>query len=111
MRRSPHAALHILKVKAALPCCDRHPASRFRSGLEQLGFETLQEKPYRTHPDQDTGKIVFGRRIYANNILVTRLKLPGVPQGEQENQITDFCRAYRQRFRTIYWPKLADFKQ
>ncbi|TAN68912.1 MAG: aminotransferase class I/II-fold pyridoxal phosphate-dependent enzyme [Methylobacter sp.] len=59
---------------------------RLRSGLEQLGFETLPgEHPIVPILIRDTEKTsALVAHLLANNILVTGLNYPVVPQGEQE---------------------------
>ena len=61
-------------------------STRLRSGLEKLGFETLPgEHPIVPILIRDTGKTsALVEHLLANNILVTGLNYPVVPQGEQE---------------------------
>ncbi|MFZ2171217.1 MAG: aminotransferase class I/II-fold pyridoxal phosphate-dependent enzyme, partial [Methylococcaceae bacterium] len=59
---------------------------RLRSGLEELGFETLAgEHPIVPIFVRDTDKTsALVAHLFAQNILVTGLNYPVVPQGEQE---------------------------
>lgn len=61
-------------------------SARLRSGLEKLGFETLPgEHPIVPILIRDTEKTsALVAHLLANNILVTGLNYPVVPQGEQE---------------------------
>ncbi|MCK9395460.1 MAG: aminotransferase class I/II-fold pyridoxal phosphate-dependent enzyme [Methylobacter sp.] len=83
---------------------------RLRSGLEQLGFETLQgEHPIVPILIRDTEKTsALVAHLLANNILVTGLNYPVVPQGEQEIRLQASAE-HTDRDLEYLLAKLADF--
>ena len=64
----------------------RHLAARLRQGLEALGFEIINgDHPIVPVLIRDTGKTsAFVKHLFENNILVTGLNYPVVPEGEEE---------------------------
>jgi glycine C-acetyltransferase len=82
------AALNVASSAEGLRLLDklREFSARLRSGLKQLGFETLPgEHPIVPILLRDTEKTsALVAHLLANNILVTGLNYPVVPQGEQE---------------------------
>ncbi len=85
---------------------------RLRSGLEQLGFETLAgEHPIVPILIRDTKKTTaLTAHLLANNILVTGLNYPVVPQGEQEIRLQVSAEHSEQDLDYLL-AKLAEFKQ
>jgi glycine C-acetyltransferase len=85
---------------------------RLRSGLEELGFETLQGEhpivPILTRNTEKTSALVA--HLLANNILVTGLNYPVVPQGEQEIRLQVSAEHTGQDFEYLL-ANLAAFKQ
>ncbi|MDP1665626.1 MAG: aminotransferase class I/II-fold pyridoxal phosphate-dependent enzyme [Methylobacter sp.] len=84
---------------------------RLRSGLEELGFETLQGE----HPivpilirntEKTTALVAY---LLANNILVTGLNYPVVPNGEQEIRL-QVSAEHTEKDLDCLLSKLADFK-
>ncbi|MCF7967208.1 MAG: aminotransferase class I/II-fold pyridoxal phosphate-dependent enzyme [Methylobacter tundripaludum] len=86
-------------------------SARLRSGLEQLGFETLPgEHPIVPVLIRDSGKTsALAAHLLANNILVTGLNYPVVPQGEQEIRL-QVCAEHTGKDLDYLLAKLADFK-
>jgi len=82
------AALDLVSSAEGLGLLDKLQAFsvRLRIGLEQQGFETLQGEhpivPLLIRNTEKTSALVA--HLLANNILVTGLNYPVVPQGEQE---------------------------
>jgi glycine C-acetyltransferase len=82
------AALDIVSSQEGLPLLDklRDFSTRLRSGLENLGYETLPGEhpivPIFIRNTEKTSALVA--HLFAHNILVTGLNYPVVPQGEQE---------------------------
>jgi glycine C-acetyltransferase len=64
----------------------RSLAAKLRSGLQQLGFETLAGEhpivPVLLRDSRQTSALV--QHLFANNILATGLNYPVVPKGEEE---------------------------
>jgi glycine C-acetyltransferase len=85
---------------------------RLRTGLEELGFETLQgEHPIVPILIRDTGKTsALVAHLLANNILVTGLNYPVVPQGEQEIRL-QVSAEHTEKDLDYLLAKLAEFKQ
>lgn len=82
-----------------------------RSGLEQRGFETLPgEHPIVPIMLRDTGKTsALVAHLLANDILVTGLNYPVVPQGEQEIRLQVSAEHTEQDLDYLL-AKLASFK-
>jgi len=108
------AALDILNSPDGLRLLEKLRAysSRLRSGLEELGFETLQgEHPIVPILIRDTGKTsALVAHLLANNILVTGLNYPVVPQGEQEIRLQVSAEHTEQDLDYLL-AKLAEFKR
>ncbi|MBL6987638.1 MAG: aminotransferase class I/II-fold pyridoxal phosphate-dependent enzyme [Methylobacter sp.] len=83
---------------------------RLRSGLEQLGFETLPgEHPIVPILIRDTKKTsALVAHLLAHNILVTGLNYPVVPEGEQEIRL-QVCAEHSEMDIDYLLAKLADF--
>src|SRR5690606_5738020 len=64
----------------------RHLAACLRRGLEALGFEIINgDHPIVPVLISDTGKTsALVKHLFENNILVTGLYYPVVPEGEEE---------------------------
>ncbi|MBX3617340.1 aminotransferase class I/II-fold pyridoxal phosphate-dependent enzyme [Nitrosomonas sp.] len=82
------AALDILESAEGLRLLERlrHFSHKLRTGLQQLGFETLTgEHPIVPVFIRDTAKTAaLVMHLFDHNILATGLNYPVVPQGEQE---------------------------
>lgn len=82
------AALDIVASPEGLPLLEklRGFSARLRAGLEKTGYETLPgEHPIVPVFIRDTEKTsALVAHLFAQNILVTGLNYPVVPQGEQE---------------------------
>lgn len=108
------AALDIVKSDEGLRLLEklRVFSARLRSGLEQLGFETLQgEHPIVPILIRDTGKTsALVAHLLANNILVTGLNYPVVPQGEQEIRL-QVSAEHTDKDLDYLLARLADFKR
>ncbi|OQW40078.1 MAG: 7-keto-8-aminopelargonate synthetase [Proteobacteria bacterium SG_bin4] len=82
------AALDILKSEEGLRLLERlrHFSRKLRTGLQQLGFETLDgEHPIVPIFIRDTAKTAaLVAHLFEHNILATGLNYPVVPQGDQE---------------------------
>ena len=85
---------------------------RLRSGLEELGFETLPgEHPIVPVFIRDTEKTsALVAHLFACNILVTGLNYPVVPQGEQEIRL-QISAAHTEKDLDYLLAKLADYNQ
>jgi len=85
---------------------------RLRSGLEELGFETLRgEHPIVPVFIRDTEKTsALVAHLFAQNILVTGLNYPVVPQGEQEIRL-QLSAAHTDKDLDYLLATLADYKQ
>ncbi|MGZ8174135.1 MULTISPECIES: aminotransferase class I/II-fold pyridoxal phosphate-dependent enzyme [Methylobacter] len=85
---------------------------RLRSGLEDLGFETLPGEhpivPILIRNTEKTTALVA--HLLANNILVTGLNYPVVPQGEQEIRL-QVSAEHTEKDLDCLLAKLADFRQ
>ncbi len=81
-------ALAVLDSPEGLRLLDkiRRLATRLRGGLEAIGFETIVgDHPIVPILIRDTAKTsALVRYLFDNNILVTGLKYPVVPKGEEE---------------------------
>ena len=108
------AALDIVTSNEGLRLLDklRIFSSRLRSGLEQLGFETLAgEHPIVPILIRDTEKTTaLVTHLLANNILATGLNYPVIPQGEQEIRL-QVSAEHSEKDLDYLLAKLADFKQ
>jgi glycine C-acetyltransferase len=108
------AALDIVNSAEGLSLLEklRTYSMRLRSGLEELGFETLPgEHPIVPILIRDTGKTsALVAHLLANNILVTGLNYPVVPQGEQEIRLQVSAEHSEQDLDYLL-AKLAEFKQ
>jgi len=85
---------------------------RLRIGLEQQGFETLQGEhpivPLLIRNTEKTSALVA--HLLANNILVTGLNYPVVPQGEQEIRL-QVSAEHTEKDLDYLLATLASFKQ
>jgi len=108
------AALDVVSGNDGLRLLDklRVFSLRLRSGLEDLGFETLPGE----HPivpilirntEKTTALVAY---LLANNILVTGLNYPVVPQGEQEIRL-QVSAEHTEKDLDCLLAKLADFRQ
>ncbi|WP_432740585.1 aminotransferase class I/II-fold pyridoxal phosphate-dependent enzyme [Methylobacter sp. G7] len=101
---SSDEGLHLLEKLRAF-------SVRLRSGLEQLGFETLQGEhpivPILTRNTEKTSALVT--HLLAHNIRVTGLNYPVVPQGEQEIRL-QVCAEHTEKDIDYLLTKLADFQ-
>jgi len=108
------AALDIVNSVEGLSLLEklRTYSMRLRSGLEELGFETLPGEhpivPILIRDTQKTSALVS--HLLANNILVTGLNYPVVPQGEQEIRLQVSAEHTEQDLDYLL-AKLAEFKQ
>jgi len=107
-------ALDIVKSDEGLRLLEklRVFSARLRSGLEELGFETLQgEHPIVPILIRDTEKTsALVAHLLAQNILVTGLNYPVVPQGEQEIRL-QVSAEHTEKDLEHFLAKLACFKQ
>ncbi|MBK6959427.1 MAG: aminotransferase class I/II-fold pyridoxal phosphate-dependent enzyme [Nitrosomonas sp.] len=82
------AALDILESDEGLGLLEqlRHFSQKLRTGLQQIGFETLTgEHPIVPIFIRDTAKTAaLVAHLFDHNILATGLNYPVVPQGDQE---------------------------
>lgn len=87
-------------------------SARLRSGLEELGFETLQgEHPIVPILIRDTKKTsALVAHLLAHDILVTGLNYPVVPQGEQEIRL-QVSAEHTEKDLEYLLARLADFKR
>ncbi|MGZ5060013.1 MAG: aminotransferase class I/II-fold pyridoxal phosphate-dependent enzyme [Methylobacter sp.] len=109
-----NAALNIVSSDEGLHLLEklRVFSVRLRSELEQLGFETLAGEhpivPILIRNTEKTTALVA--HLLANNILVTGLNYPVVPQGEQEIRLQVSAEHTEKDFDYLL-AKLAEFKQ
>jgi len=108
------AALDLVSSNDGLRLLDklRGFSLRLRSGLEDLGFETLPgEHPIAPILIRNTEKTTaLVAHLLANNILVTGLNYPVVPQGEQEIRL-QVSAEHTEKDLDCLLAKLADFRQ
>jgi len=108
------AALDLVSSNDGLRLLDklRTFSVRLRSGLEDLGFETLPGEhpivPILIRNTEKTTALVA--HLLANNILVTGLNYPVVPQGEQEIRL-QVSAEHTEKDLDCLLAKLADFRQ
>ncbi len=108
------AALDVVSSNDGLRLLDklRVFSLRLRSGLEDLGFETLPGEhpivPILIRNTEKTTALVA--HLLANNILVTGLNYPVVPQGEQEIRL-QVSAEHTEKDLGCLLAKLADFRQ
>jgi len=108
------AALDLVSSNDGLRLLDKLRAFsvRLRSGLEDLGFETLPGEhpivPILIRNTEKTTALVA--HLLANNILVTGLNYPVVPQGEQEIRL-QVSAEHTEKDLDCLLAKLADFRQ
>lgn len=108
------AALDLVSSNDGLRLLDklRTFSVRLRSGLEDLGFETLPGEhpivPILIRNTENTTALVA--HLLANNILVTGLNYPVVPQGEQEIRL-QVSAEHTEKDLDCLLAKLADFRQ
>jgi glycine C-acetyltransferase len=108
------AALDVVSSNDGLRLLDklRVFSLRLRSGLEDLGFETLPGEhpivPILIRNTEKTTALVA--HLLANNILVTGLNYPVVPQGEQEIRL-QVSAEHTEKDLDCLLAKLADFRQ
>ncbi|MFA5018788.1 MAG: aminotransferase class I/II-fold pyridoxal phosphate-dependent enzyme [Methylobacter sp.] len=108
------AALDLVSSNDGLRLLDklRVFSLRLRSGLEDLGFETLPGEhpivPILIRNTEKTTALVA--HLLANNILVTGLNYPVVPQGEQEIRL-QVSAEHTEKDLDCLLAKLADFRQ
>ncbi|MDD5460501.1 MAG: aminotransferase class I/II-fold pyridoxal phosphate-dependent enzyme [Methylococcales bacterium] len=90
----------------------REYSVRLRSGLVELGFETLMgDHPIVPILIRDTKKTsALVAHLLANDILVTGLNYPVVPQGEQEIRL-QVSAEHTEKDLDYLLAKLTDFKQ
>jgi glycine C-acetyltransferase len=108
------AALNIVDSDDGLCLLEklRGLSARLRSGLEQLGFETLPGEhpivPILIRDTEKTSSLVA--HLLANNILATGLNYPVVPQGEQEIRL-QVSAEHTEKDLDYLLAKLAEFKR
>lgn len=108
------AALDILESAEGLALLDRlrSLSTKLRSGLQQLGFETLPgEHPIVPVFIRDTAKTAaLAAHLFDHNILATGLNYPVVPQGDQEIRL-QVSAGHTERDLDYLLNALADFRQ
>jgi glycine C-acetyltransferase len=108
------AALEIVNSAEGLSLLKklREYSVRLRSGLEELGFETLiGDHPIVPILIRDTEKTsALVAHLLAGDILVTGLNYPVVPQGEQEIRL-QVSAEHTEKDLDYLLAKLADFEQ
>ena len=108
------AALDILESAEGLRLLDRlrSLSTKLRSGLQQLGFETLPgEHPIVPVFIRDTAKTAaLVAHLFDRNILATGLNYPVVPQGDQEIRL-QVSAGHTERDLDYLLNALADFRQ
>ncbi|SDW82128.1 aminotransferase class I/II-fold pyridoxal phosphate-dependent enzyme [Nitrosomonas oligotropha] len=108
------AALDILESAEGLGLLDRlrSLSTKLRSGLQQLGFETLPgEHPIVPVFIRDTAKTAaLVAHLFDHNILATGLNYPVVPQGDQEIRL-QVSAGHTERDLDYLLNALADFRQ
>ncbi|MBK7491578.1 MAG: aminotransferase class I/II-fold pyridoxal phosphate-dependent enzyme [Nitrosomonas sp.] len=108
------AALDVLESTEGLELLDRlrSLSTKLRSGLQQLGFETLPgEHPIVPVFIRDTAKTAaLVAHLFDHNILATGLNYPVVPQGDQEIRL-QVSAGHTERDLDYLLNALADFRQ
>lgn len=108
------AALDVLESTEGLRLLDRLRSfsTRLRSGLQQLGFETLPgEHPIVPVFIRDTAKTAaLVAHLFDRNILATGLNYPVVPQGDQEIRL-QVSAEHTEKDLDYLLNALADFRQ
>lgn len=108
------AALDVLESTEGLRLLDRLRSfsTRLRSGLQQLGFETLPgEHPIVPVFIRDTAKTAaLVAHLFDHNILATGLNYPVVPQGDQEIRL-QVSAGHTEKDLDYLLNALADFRQ
>ncbi|MDV6346748.1 aminotransferase class I/II-fold pyridoxal phosphate-dependent enzyme [Nitrosomonas sp. Is35] len=108
------AALDVLESAEGLRLLDRLRSfsTRLRSGLQQLGFETLPgEHPIVPVFIRDTAKTAaLVAHLLDHNILATGLNYPVVPQGDQEIRL-QVSAEHTEKDLDYLLNALADFRQ
>ena len=108
------AALDVLESAEGLHLLDRlrSYSNKLRSGLQQLGFETLPgEHPIVPVFVRDTAKTAaLVAHLFDRNILATGLNYPVVPQGDQEIRL-QVSAGHTEKDLDYLLNVLADFRQ
>ncbi|MBX9916510.1 MAG: aminotransferase class I/II-fold pyridoxal phosphate-dependent enzyme [Nitrosomonas sp.] len=108
------AALDVLESAEGLRLLDRLRSfsTKLRSGLQQLGFETLPgEHPIVPVFIGDTAKTAaLVAHLFDHNILATGLNYPVVPQGDQEIRL-QVSAGHTEKDLDYLLNALADFRQ
>jgi glycine C-acetyltransferase len=108
------AALDILESTEGSQLLERLRdfSRKLRSGLQQLGFETLDgEHPIVPIFIRDTAKTAaLAAHLFDHNILATGLNYPVVPQGDQEIRL-QVSAGHTERDLDYLLNALADFRQ
>ena len=108
------AALDVLESPEGLQLLERLRdfSRKLRSGLQQLGFETLSgEHPIVPLFIRDTAKTAaLVTHLFDHDILATGLNYPVVPQGDQEIRL-QVCAEHTGKDLEYLLNVLADFRQ
>ena len=108
------AALDVLESEEGLHLLDRLRglSTKLRTGLQQLGFETLPgEHPIVPVFIRDTAKTAaLVAHLFDRNILATGLNYPVVPQGDQEIRL-QVSAEHTEKDLDYLLNALADFRQ